>query len=51
MDVMLQILLTSAIDELSLEHFRAKQSSGLTRRWIPVRVKKTRQNKKLEPRF
>ena len=25
--------------------------SGLTRGWIPVRVKKTRQIKNLEPRF
>jgi hypothetical protein len=32
--------LLSALTEL--EHFRAK--------WVPVRVKKTRQNKKIEPR-
>jgi hypothetical protein len=29
--------------EVFAERFRAK--------WIPVRVKKTRQNKRLEPRF
>jgi hypothetical protein len=34
----------------SLERFRAKACPGLDPGWIPVRVKKTRQNKNLEPR-
>src|SRR3984957_21155476 len=34
----------------SLERFRAKACPGLDPGWIPVRVKKTRQNKYLEPR-
>jgi hypothetical protein len=29
--------------------FERSLSSGLTRGWVPVRLKKTRQNKKLEP--
>jgi hypothetical protein len=33
-----------------LERFRAKACPGLDPGWIPVRVKKTRQNKNLEPR-
>src|SRR6202021_4332926 len=33
-----------------LERFRAKACPGLDPGWIPVRVKKTRQNKYLEPR-
>jgi hypothetical protein len=32
------------------ERFQAKACPGLDPGWIPVRVKKTRQNKKLEPR-
>src|SRR3984885_13300715 len=32
-----------------LERFRAKACPGLDPGWIPVRVKKTRQNKRLEP--
>jgi dodecin len=32
-----------------LERFRAKACPGLDPGWIPVRVKKTRQNKNLEP--
>ena len=35
----------------SLERFQAKACPGLDPGWIPVRVKKTRQIKKLEPRF
>jgi hypothetical protein len=35
---------------LDLERFRAKACPGLDPGWIPVRVKKTRQNKNLEPR-
>src|ERR1700685_3556148 len=35
---------------LMLERFRAKACPGLDPGWIPVRVKKTRQNKNLEPR-
>jgi hypothetical protein len=34
-----------------LERFRAKACPGPDPGWIPVRVKKTRQNKKLEPPF
>src|ERR1700722_6069827 len=33
-----------------LERFRAKACPGLDPGWIPVRVKKTRQNNNLEPR-
>src|SRR5438477_6888985 len=33
-----------------LERFQAKACPGLDPGWIPVRVKKTRQNKKIEPR-
>src|SRR6202020_261614 len=35
---------------LMLERFRAKACPGLVPGWIPVHVKKTRQNKNLEPR-
>ena len=35
----------------SLERFQPKACPGLDPGWIPVRVKKTRQIKKLEPRF
>jgi hypothetical protein len=35
----------------SLERFPAKACPGLDPGWIPVRVKKTRQNKKLSLRF
>src|ERR1700720_2222591 len=34
-----------------LQRFRAKACPALDAGWIPVRVKKTRQNKRLEPRF
>src|SRR5260221_13781413 len=33
-----------------LERFQAKACPGLDPGWIPVRVKKTSQNKKIEPR-
>jgi hypothetical protein len=33
------------------ERFRAKACPGLDPGWVPVRVKKTRQIKNLEPRF
>src|SRR5215204_4615110 len=33
-----------------LERFQAKACPALDAGWIPVRVKKTRQNKKVEPR-
>ena len=34
---------------VDLVRFRAKACPGLDPGWVPVRVKKTRQNKKLEP--
>jgi hypothetical protein len=34
-----------------IERFRAKACPALDAGWPPVRVKKTRQNKNLEPRF
>src|ERR1700735_954430 len=37
-------------DDQAVERFRAKACPGLDPGWIPVRVKKTRQNKNLEPR-
>jgi hypothetical protein len=40
----------SAKHENALERFRAKACPGLDPGWIPVRVKKTRQNNNLEPR-
>jgi hypothetical protein len=41
----------TARDALFSERFRAKACPGLDPGWMPVRVKKTRQNKKMEPRF
>jgi hypothetical protein len=37
--------------DLALERFRAKACPGLDPGWRPVRVKKTRQTKNLEPGF
>jgi hypothetical protein len=37
-------------DQRRLKRFRAKACPGLDPGWIPVGVKKTRQNKNLEPR-
>jgi hypothetical protein len=34
-----------------LERFQAKACPALDAGWVPVRVKKTRQIRKLEPRF
>src|SRR5229473_2258535 len=38
-------------DSVVLERFQAKACPGLDPGWKPVRVKKTRQIKNLEPRF
>src|ERR1700755_372687 len=36
---------------IALAMFLNSQSERFQAKWVPVRVKKTRQNKKLEPRF
>src|ERR1700733_7356044 len=45
-----QIAVVTGNDAINfLERFRAKACPGLDPGWIPVRVKKTHQNKRLEP--